>query len=69
MHGRDLKEKNSVENEFSMLITLEKVVLRILFRLKVKKSDIFKNVGAAILDLRVNDTSKYKKMSEMSSLC
>ena len=37
MHGRDLKEKNSVENEFSMLITLEKVVLRIFFRLKVKK--------------------------------
>ena len=51
MHGRDLKEKNNVENEFSVLITLEKVVLRILFRLKVKKSDIFKNVGEAILDL------------------
>ena len=43
-----------------MLITLEKVVLHIFFRLKVKKTDIFQNVGGAILDLCVNKTSKYK---------
>ena len=60
MHGRDLEQENSIENEFPMLITLEKVV-HIFFRLKVKKLIFFKMSVAAILDLCVNETPKYKK--------